>query len=126
MAPPKRVANSPSARSRPVNPVIVEVLYFSGCPNHGPLLERLHRLVEQSQVDGELVEREVTSDAMAVELQFLGSPTVRVNGCDVDRTSNQLVDEFAMSCRLYKTADGLVGTPPDEWILSALQNRACG
>ena len=51
--------------------------------------------------------------------RFLGSPTVRVAGHDVDAGAEQR-DDYGMKCRLYATEHGLRGTPPDAWILSAL------
>ena len=101
---------------------VVEVLFFKGCPHYQPLVSRLRELLHTHNVDAELIEREVITDEMAVEQRFLGSPTVRINGVDVDRSLSDR-DEYGLSCRLYRTPDGLVGAPPDEWIASALQSQ---
>ena len=53
---------------------------------------------------------------------FLGSPTVRVDGRDVEPGAEQRQD-FGMKCRLYATPDGLRGTPPDQWALDALSQE---
>jgi hypothetical protein len=80
----------------------------------------LRQLLHTSNIDAELIEREVITDEMAVEHRFLGSPTVRINGVDIDPNLWDR-DEYGLSCRLYQTPDGLAGAPPDEWIVSALQ-----
>ena len=69
---------------------------------------------------------------------FLGSPTVRVDGRDVEPgaderqpdvgTLGQDLDEasspYGLQCRLYPTASGsLTGTPRDEWIVDALLSQ---
>jgi hypothetical protein len=80
----------------------------------------LRQLLHTSNIDAELIEREVITDEMAVEHRFLGSPTVRINGVDIDPNLWDR-DEYGLSCRLYQTPDGLAGAPPDEWIVRALQ-----
>lgn len=50
-------------------------------------------------------------------------PTVRVNGRDVDPSSDQRRDH-GLSCRLYSGPGGLRGTPPDEWVLTMLRDGA--
>jgi hypothetical protein len=80
----------------------------------------LRQLLQTSNIDIEIVEREMITDEMSVEQRFRGSPTVRINGVDVDPTLSDR-EEYGLSCRLYQTPDGLVGAPLDEWIVSALQ-----
>jgi hypothetical protein len=56
----------------------------------------------------------------AVAERFLGSPTVRVDGVDVEAGAEKRCD-FGLKCRLYSTTPGLQGTPPEEWVLRALK-----
>jgi len=99
--------------------VKVEVLFFEGCPNHEALLPALRALLVSigTGVDVELVRVE---DLEAAErARFLGSPTVRVNGEDVEPGAGERRD-FGLKCRLYATPDGIQGLPADEWVLDAL------
>ena len=66
--------------------------------------------------------RRVESPEAAERERFLGSPTVRINGRDIDPGAAQRTD-YGLKCRLYATDDGLHGTPPDAWILEALRAR---
>ncbi len=97
----------------------IELLYFEGCPNHEPLVARLPTLLADtgSAADVELVR--VESDEDAQRLRFLGSPSVRVGGRDVEAGADGR-QHFGLKCRLYRTPDGLTGLPPDEWIVAAL------
>jgi len=98
----------------------VEVLYFDGCPNHEALLPHLRELLELSGT-ATSIELVRVEDAEAAERErFLGSPTVRVDGEDVEPGAAERSD-FGLKCRLFATAEGLRGLPADAWVLAALQ-----
>jgi len=82
-----------------VAPTGIEVLHVDDCPHHDELLPRLRRLPADHDIDADLVVTLVASDDDAHRLRFLGSPTVRVNGRDVDPAA---VDRtgFGLQCRL--------------------------
>ena len=97
----------------------VELLYFEGCPSYQRLLPRLARLLDQAGIDAEPELRCVESAEAAQRERFLGSPTVRVDGRDVEPGAEQRRD-FGLKCRLYHSPAGISGEPPDRWILEAL------
>lgn len=99
---------------------MIEILYFDGCPNHRGLEDRVRALLADVGVEVPVSLRRMDSDEQAAEEQFLGSPTIRVNGVDVDPTADGRAG-YGLMCRVYATDDGLRGTPPDEWILNALR-----
>ena len=100
--------------------VKVELLYVEGCPGFEELVPRVRALVA-GRAEVELAS--VDSLAEAERLGFLGSPTLRVNGKDVDPDAAGRTD-FGITCRLYRTRDGRVHAPPDEWIQAALDGAA--
>jgi hypothetical protein len=101
----------------------VEVLYFDGCPNHEALLPHLRALLLAAGADA-VIELVRVEDTDAAERErFLGSPTVRVDGEDVEPGADKRTN-FGIKCRLYATAEGLRGTPADGWVLAALARRA--
>jgi hypothetical protein len=102
--------------------VTVEVLYFDGCPNHETLLPHLEELVRSAGLPHAIELRRVEDDAAAQRERFLGSPTVRINGRDVEPGADARND-FGLKCRLYQTPAGLRGAPPDEWLLDALTEQ---
>lgn len=97
--------------------VTVELLYFRGCPNYWAYLPRLRSLLPNG---AELVLREVATDEAAEQNRFLGSPTVRVDGRDIEPEVDARA-EYGLQCRLYRTPEGWSGVPPDAWVLNALQ-----
>jgi hypothetical protein len=65
------------------------------------------------------VPRRVETDEEAQRLRFLGSPTVRVDGRDVEPGVDAR-DDFGLKCRLYRTQEGLTGALAEELLLAAL------
>jgi hypothetical protein len=101
----------------------IELLYFDGCPNHEALLPRLREILGQSGVPAEIDLRRITDEEAAQRERFLGSPTVRVDGHDIEPDA-ELRTDYGMKCRLYRTAGGLSGQPPRQWLQAALDHAA--
>jgi hypothetical protein len=101
----------------------LEVLYVDGCPSHEALMARLRVLMAQAGVDARMELTHVESVEAAEREHFLGSPTLRVNGQDVDPTAGERTD-FGLNCRLYRSPDGVRGSVPDDFVVAAL-TRAC-
>jgi hypothetical protein len=101
--------------------VTIEILYFDGCPNHQALLGHVPSLLEREGLTADIVLRNVLDHEHAIRERFLGSPTVRVDGRDIDPDAAQRAD-YGLKCRIYQTPAGLRGLPPDEWLLAALTN----
>jgi hypothetical protein len=101
----------------------VELLYFDGCPNHEALLPHLRELLRGAGAGDQVQLRRIADADAARRERFLGSPTVRVDGHDVEPGATERHD-FGMKCRLYVTGDGLRRTPLDEWVLDALARRS--
>lgn len=94
--------------------MLIEVLFVPGCPNHGPTIESLRNVLRSEAIHAPIHEIAVTDEAMARSLKFPGSPTVRINGRDVESTSQQ---SYGLACRLYS---GGTGVPPFERLQRAI------
>jgi len=103
----------------------VEVFYFDGCPNHGPTLERVKEALQQEGLAAEVVEINVPDDATARSLGFLGSPTVRIGGLDIEPSARWSRD-FGLMCRTYADGGRRVGAPPLDLIRMAVREAAGG
>jgi hypothetical protein len=105
----------------PSEPMKVQVLFFDGCPNHEALLPHLRELLDANGGEGTDIELVRVEDAeAAARVRFLGSPTVRIDGRDVEPGAAERTD-FGLKCRLFATPEGLRGRPDDEWVLGALE-----
>jgi hypothetical protein len=109
------------ARERP----FVEILFFAGCPNHVGAIELVERVSGSLGLDPEIRVLEVSDQEAAQRLRFLGSPTIRVGGRDVDPHWEERSD-YALSCRVFRTEAGISGQPDERWVRQALLREAEG
>jgi tRNA-splicing ligase RtcB len=98
----------------------VEILYFSGCPNYDPAVARLSDILRQEAVCAELVEVEIKDAHTAHMMGFLGSPSIRINGRDVEPTARSS-RAFGLTCRTYVDDGNRAGVPPSEVIRAAVR-----
>jgi mercuric ion transport protein len=85
--------------------VKVEVLYLKGCPNHEPAVEQVQKALRSEGLPILVNEVELTDPAMAQEVGFLGSPSIRIDGIDVGPGARE-VKTFGFSCRTYSDDEG--------------------
>jgi hypothetical protein len=104
--------------------VRVELLYFDDCPNYPALRLRVEQLLADQGLADQLELVRITSLEEAKAHRFLGSPSLRVDGADVEPDADERTD-FGMKCRIYATGGGLKPTPSDELVKAAL-DRAAG
>jgi hypothetical protein len=96
----------------------IEVLYFDGCPNHAPAVARIKQVVADLGLQVGIEEIQVTTPEDAQRLRFLGSPTVLVDGVDIELSVRGRTN-YGLSCRVYP---GVSGLPSEELIRAALQS----
>lgn len=89
--------------------MLIEVLFVPGCPNHKPAVESLRKILCSQGIDAPIQEIAVTDEVMARSLRFPGSPTIRIDGRDVESIKQQA---YGLACRLYSGGTGVpsVGT----------------
>ncbi len=97
----------------------VEVLYFEGCPNHAPAMDMVRRVLDREKIQAEVRLIEVANEKAAESARFLGSPSVRVNGADIEPGREE--DSPFFGCRTYTAGGKTVGVPPEKWLVDALR-----
>ncbi len=100
-------------------PVRIEILARKDCPSRGMAIAVVEKVVAETGVPADVVVIDMTSEAQARKRRFLGSPTVRVEGRDVDQRLNGQ-SEFTLGDRIYRTDRGLAGWPDAAWVREAL------
>ena len=92
----------------------IELLYFDGCASWQHTLADLRALLAEAGRDDEVRLVKVDTMEAAERLRFLGSPTVRVDGRDIE--SGIPAEGYGMECRIYWVDGKPTGTPPREWL----------
>src|SRR5215468_3809871 len=92
----------------------IEVLYVPGCPNHLPAVERIRKVLMSESLQADIEGIAVHSAVAAEALEFPGSPTIRVNGTDVEANHKNAI---GLACRLYANNEGV---PSEEMLRMAL------
>jgi hypothetical protein len=96
----------------------VEVLYVSECPAHPAAVKLVKDVLATEGVATDIHEVLVRDERMAGELKFVGSPSIRINGRDVE-VESRTANNFALSCRLYPGSKQ-IGLPPAEMVHRAV------
>jgi hypothetical protein len=88
----------------------IDVLYVPGCPNYQPALARIQEVLASESLQADVHGVAVSSDEEAKVLLFPGSPTIRIDGDDVEPNH---ASSPGLACRLYANRSGV----PSEEVL---------
>src|SRR5919198_151325 len=99
----------------------IEFLYWEECPSHERALEILREVLAAEGAAADVQLRRVDTDEQAQAERFLGSPTIRIDGVDIDPAATQQ-PYYALTCRAYTRDDGRISPlPPVEMIRRAIR-----
>jgi hypothetical protein len=99
--------------------VRVEVLYVADCPSHAPAVAMLAAILAEEGMAPDIHQVLVSDAAMARELTFRGSPTIRIDGRDVEGEPEEAAGS-AVCCRLYYGSPR-IGMPPAAMVRRAVR-----
>jgi len=89
----------------------VELLFWDGCPSHPKALAELRAAMVDIALDpNTVVVREVETQADATLEGFVGSPTIRIDGVDIQPPGEE---PAGLTCRIYHRRDGRISPTPD-------------
>ena len=90
----------------------VELLWWDGCPSSGEAHEMVRRIMAETGLDPDsLRSTEIDTDAAAEREGFVGSPTIRVDGQDIQPPREP--EPPGLTCRVYHLRDGRISPLPD-------------
>jgi len=105
----------------------VELLYIADCPNYRETARILMEALSEYGLRDDLSEIEVTDSAQADALEFIGSPSIRIEGQDIESDIEPIAPvqhHYGLSCRTYLLDGKLTGIPPLEMIRKAIRSAA--
>lgn len=92
----------------------IELLYWRGCPSYPEAQQLVEDVLDDPE---ELRLREVKTQDEAEELRFPGSPTIRIDGVDIDPAGAEA--RPALNCRIYRLPDGRISPVPSREMVEA-------
>ena len=98
----------------------VELFYFDGCPSYEQALSNVKDALRAEALPETVEMVPVTSDTDAQAKRFLGSPTIRVDGVDLDGADAD-TRAYGYGCRVYESGGQTVGWPSVVQVRQALQ-----
>lgn len=103
--------------------MIIEFLYYEDCPSHQEGLQLLQDTLREFGLEQySIIVRKIATDEEALRERFPGSPTIRINGADIDPASDD--GFFALTCRVYTRTDGKFSPLPEAESLRRAVERA--
>src|SRR2546422_3606186 len=107
-----KVTKVPTVTTHAYGKPKVEFLYFRSCPGHKQALVNLKAALRETRIKADLVRINVTSEAQAAKVAFQGSPSIRVNGKDIDGRN----EGHSYACRIYQVDGKITSSPSKEFI----------
>lgn len=101
------------------NDNVIEVLYTEDCPFWREVTETIEEILKESKIKAVVKRVKVSGEDEAKRLRFPGSPTVRINGVDVDPMFKETTG--AIGCRVYMYQGKMYEFPPKDMIAKAVK-----
>ena len=89
----------------------IEVLYSPECPNYVQALMLVHDVLAETGIEAQVELVRVETEDEARRLRFVGSPTVRVDGVDVEPYVTFAAGDSGRRCRMYVEDEQALGWP---------------
>jgi len=83
-----------------IDKIKIEIQYFNGCPNSAEMIYRVKEAIKGREEKIEYNEVLVESNELAEKLKFRGSPTVLINGEDIERREEP--KSASLNCKVYE------------------------
>ena len=102
----------------------IQLFYFDGCPSYEQALANVKDALRAEGLVEAVEMIPVISDTDAQAKHFLGSPTIRVDGTDLEGADAD-ARVYGYGCRVYESGGQRVGWPSVAQVRQSLQT-ACG
>jgi hypothetical protein len=102
--------------------VRIKFLYYEDCPSHEQALARLQAALAEAGVAATVEIIKIETEAQARQWGFIGSPTILINGRDIDPP--QPGAPPALTCRAYHLEDGRISPLPSATMIGRALRQA--
>jgi hypothetical protein len=98
----------------------IELFYFGGCPSYRKAADDVREALRLEGIAEDVVLVPVENEADAQAKRLIGSPTVRIDGRDIEGAD---ADErgYGLGCRIYQDEQSIAGWPSVALVRRALR-----
>lgn len=93
----------------------ISFLYYEDCPSHDDALARLKDVIAQEGIEAHITVKKIETEEQAQEFEFVGSPTIRIEGSDIDPPPPGA--HFGLTCRAFALENGRISPLPSEGMI---------
>jgi glutaredoxin len=98
---------------------LIEILYTDECPFWKEVVKLVEEVNRELKTEAIIKKLKIANEQDAKKLRFPGSPTIRINGVDIDPEAKEA--KAFIGCRIYRYNNRLHESPPKEMIKKAFQ-----
>jgi hypothetical protein len=99
----------------------IRLLHTEGCHAYHQAFDEIEKALKEKGLTVQFEVILITSEQESKKYKFFGSPTIQVNGKDVDPKAKMVTKYGMSSCRPYFWKDKSYDYPPKEMIIEALK-----
>ena len=96
----------------------VELYFFKGCPTYQETARNLRDALKELHLQDNFDRIEVLNPEDAITKKFMGSPTIKINGTDLENKD----EAYLFGCRVYTIDGKITGTPTKKYISEKLKS----
>ncbi len=101
----------------------IEILYHEACTHHPRTIRDVRHVLAEEGVEADVRLINITSVEEAQRRGFVGSPTIIINGEDIEPAPQRELGHTRGSCRVYHHEGKLLVTPHKELIRQAIRKH---
>jgi hypothetical protein len=99
----------------------IELFYFGGCPSYRKAADNVREALRLEGIAEDVVLAPVENEADAQAKRLIGSPTVRINGRDIEGADAD-GRGYGLGCRIYQDEQSIAGWPSVALVRRALRS----
>jgi len=103
--------------------ITVDILYNEACEHYPKTIQYVKNILAEEGIDAVVNEINVATEEQAKQFNFVGSPTIRINGEDIESEAEQRQGHVRDTCRVYNYKGQMYVTPQKEFIRAALKKH---
>lgn len=102
--------------------IMIDIFYTNGCKGYTTAFDNLNSVLEKAGIRCRLGVHTIVNDEDAVKRKVIGSPTIRVNGKDIEKVVSGS-EGYTVKCRTYKEGSKILDAPSKTMILKAIDEE---